>query len=62
MAGNPPFAGVLSSVADPRFLHHFDGAFVRTGQIKVAESEQDMQIFGEHRDLLAQHDLITKNS
>ncbi|MHC8946552.1 NAD(P)/FAD-dependent oxidoreductase [Advenella incenata] len=37
------------------FLHGFDGAFVRTGQIKVAESEQDMQILHERRDLLAQH-------
>lgn len=37
------------------FLHGFDGAFVRTGQIKVAESEQDMQILRERRDLLAKH-------
>ena len=37
------------------FLHGFDGAFARTGQIKVAESMQDMQKLQERRDLLAQH-------
>ena len=37
------------------FLHGFDGAFVRTGQIKIAESEQDMQILRDRRDLLAEH-------
>lgn len=37
------------------FLHGFDGAFVQTGQIKVAESEQDMQILRERLNLLAAH-------
>lgn len=37
------------------FLHGFDGAFVQTGQIKVAESEQDMLVLQERHDLLAEH-------
>ncbi len=35
------------------FLHGFDGAFVQTGQIKVAESSEDMARLQERRDLLA---------
>lgn len=38
------------------FLHGFDGAFVQTGQIKVAESEKDMLVLQERCERLAAWD------